>query len=105
MWITIRTEFENEVDLRRVSTWSLRILVLQVTLGMFAYFILLDERGIVRPSNVQVVVNSSHLVVGAMLLASAVLTLVLVFRLTSRRLLSSETEANTEADTPTIDRV
>lgn len=103
MWITIRTEFENEVDLRRVSTWSLRILFLQVTLGLFAYFILLDERGIVRPSNLQVVVNSSHLVVGAMLLASAVLTLVLVFRLTSRRLLSSETEANTEADTPAID--
>jgi len=85
MWLTIRMKHETELDLRRFATWSLRILILQVALGLFAYFILLDERGMVRPSNLQVVINSSHLVVGAMLLASTVVSMTLVFRLTSNR--------------------
>lgn len=85
MWLTIRMKHETEPDLRRFATWSLRILILQVALGLFAYFILLDERGMVRPSNLQVVINSSHLVVGAMLLASTVVSMTLVFRLTSNR--------------------
>ncbi len=85
MWVTIRTQYETDADLKRIAMWSLRILILQVALGLFAYFVLLDERGIVRPSNVQVVINSSHLVVGAMLMASVVVTMILVFRLTSNR--------------------
>lgn len=83
MWIIIRTRYEEELDLRTVSFWSLRLLIVQVSLGLFAYFVLLDERGVVRPSNVQVVVNSAHLIVGALLFASTVLTAVLVFRLLS----------------------
>ena len=85
MWVSILTQYETDADLKRIATWSLRILILQVALGLFAYFVLLDERGIVHPSNVQVVINSSHLVVGAMLMASVVVTMTLIFRLTSNR--------------------
>ncbi|MFT5516524.1 MAG: cytochrome c oxidase assembly protein subunit 15 [Rhodothermales bacterium] len=45
------------------------VVVLQVALGFVAYFILLDEQGMLQPSNLQVVVNSLHLIVGASLFA------------------------------------
>lgn len=52
---------------------SIGVLVfLQVALGFLAYFVLLDERGVLQPSNLQVVVNSSHLVIGAALFATNV---------------------------------
>ncbi len=63
------------------SAWFLLGLVgLQIALGFTAYFVLLDERGMLRPSNVQVIVNSSHLIVGALLFASAVALALLALR-------------------------
>ncbi len=84
LWLTIRLKHEELNDVVRLANWSLRILIVQIVLGLFAYFVLLDEQGIVRPSNVQVIVNSSHLVVGAVLFASTVTISVLVFRLNRR---------------------
>ena len=83
LWLTIRIKHETETDLRRIANWSFRILIVQVCLGLIAYFVLLDEQGVVRPSNLQVIVNSAHLVVGAFLFASTVTISVLVRRLTS----------------------
>src|SRR5690625_6110064 len=52
-------------------------LIAQLTLGFTAYFVILDERGVLQPSNFQVIVNSLHLIVAGLLLASAVsLTLI-----------------------------
>jgi cytochrome c oxidase assembly protein subunit 15 len=57
------------------------ILVLQVALGLFAYFVLLDETGRIQPSNVQVIANSAHMVIGALLFASTVTTSLLAARI------------------------
>ncbi len=76
-WFFIRFSMANERELVRFSGWTIRILVAQVLLGLFAYFVLLDEKGLVVPGNVQVVINSAHLVVGALLFASVVLTALL----------------------------
>jgi len=76
LWMFIRERFREESGLNRLSQSLLFILVLQVSLGLFAYFVILDERGIVQPSNVQVIVNSAHLITGALLFAcSTALTL------------------------------
>jgi len=83
LWITTRIKYESESDLRRLTNWAFSLVIIQVCLGVLAYFVLLDERGIVRPSNLQVIVNSTHLVVGALLFASTVTIHVLVRRLTA----------------------
>lgn len=82
-WITIRLSYPEARDLVRLSSWSLGILAVQVTLGLFAYFVLLDERGLIQPSNVQVVANTAHMVVGALLFAATVTTVVLSYRLSA----------------------
>ena len=66
-----------------LSTSIIAILTLQVALGLFAYFVLLDETGRTQPSNVQVITNSAHMVVGALLFASTVVTAVLTARVGS----------------------
>jgi len=69
--------------LGNLSTGVIAILTLQVALGLFAYFVLLDETGRTQPSNVQVITNSAHMVVGALLFASTVVTAVLTARVGS----------------------
>jgi cytochrome c oxidase assembly protein subunit 15 len=58
--------------LRRLGGILSTIVFLQVALGFVAYFVLLDERGVLQPSNLQVLVNSLHLVIGAALMATNV---------------------------------
>jgi cytochrome c oxidase assembly protein subunit 15 len=48
------------------------VLTLQIALGFTAYFVLLNQAGMVIPSNLQVVVNSLHVVIGAVLWGTAV---------------------------------
>ena len=67
----IRAE-EHGKALAHARTTAVALLALQVMLGMTAFFVLLDEQGMIRPSNLQVIINSSHMVVGALLLASCV---------------------------------
>jgi cytochrome c oxidase assembly protein subunit 15 len=76
----IRVLFARLPLLSRASWLMLGALVVQVLLGITAYFVTLDETGMVRPSNVQVIVNSSHMVVGALLMASTVATALLSLR-------------------------
>ncbi len=65
----------------RLSLTMIGILVFQVALGLFAYFVLLDESGRIQPSNVQVIANSAHMVTGALLFASTVSVCLLAARI------------------------
>ena len=79
----VRTTMPMGGLLDRFSKSVIGILVLQVALGLFAYFVLLDETGRIQPSNVQVIANSAHMVIGALLFATAVVTSVLAARVRS----------------------
>jgi cytochrome c oxidase assembly protein subunit 15 len=90
VWFRIRLTIRGEPDLIRLSGYVFVFLGLQVTLGLIAYFVILDERGIVEPSNVQVIINSAHLIVGAMLFASTVVVSLFTFKRSSVLTLVSE---------------
>jgi cytochrome c oxidase assembly protein subunit 15 len=64
--------YGEEAPLRRGIMALMFALTLQVVLGITAYFVLLSQSGLVIPSNLQVVVNSLHVVVGAVLWGTAV---------------------------------
>ena len=49
-------------------------------LGLTAYFVTLDDAGMLQPSNLQAVVNTSHAVVGAFLMTGAVLAVLVTHR-------------------------
>jgi cytochrome c oxidase assembly protein subunit 15 len=71
----------GDVPTGRSLARSLYVLVtVQVTLGFVAWFILLDEQGMIRPSNLQVVVNSLHLVIGAALFTTNALAVLVARR-------------------------
>ena len=53
----------------------------QILLGVTAYVVTLDDAGMLEPSNLQVVVNTSHMVIGALLMAASVLTVLGAYRL------------------------
>ncbi len=66
--------------LRRGAAALGGILGAQLLLGLVAYFVLLDESGMIQPSNVQVLVNTAHLVVGALLFAATAALAAAAFR-------------------------
>lgn len=76
----IRASFPAGYAARRTAGVMVGVLSLQVALGLFAYFVLLDDKGLVQPSNVQVITNTAHMVVGALLFALTVVTSVFVSR-------------------------
>lgn len=66
------------------SMWASVLLVLvsfQVLLGILAYFVTLNEGGLLVPSNLQVVLNTAHMVVGALLFACVVSVCVMTARI------------------------
>ncbi len=69
----------------RIAYPAARLLVLlagiQVLLGVTAYVVTLDDAGMLEPSNLQVAANTAHMVIGALLMAAAVLTVLGAFRL------------------------
>jgi heme a synthase len=73
-------KFRQYAVLRRTSRIQAALLVTQFALGLTAYLVLLDEQGMTLPSNLQVIVNTTHLVVGALLLATTVVFTALVLR-------------------------
>lgn len=63
------------------GSWVLAGLVdLQLILGVTAYFVTLDDAGMLQPSNLQVAVNTSHAVIGALLMGTAVLGVLATYR-------------------------
>ncbi len=79
-FITVHQHFRVHRLLRRAARVLLGLLGLQFVLGFTAYFVLLDERGVLQPSNFQVIVNTSHLIVGTLLMAAAVSLALLALR-------------------------
>lgn len=79
----IRTTMPMGRLLDRMTRSLIIVLVLQVALGLFAYFVLLDESGRIQPSNVQVIANSAHMVIGALLFATTIVSSVLAARVRS----------------------
>lgn len=78
--LRIRNEHRDSPVLRRGS-WILAGLVdAQLILGLIAYFVTLDDAGMLQPSNLQVVVNTAHAVTGALLMAGAVLAVLITHR-------------------------
>jgi len=86
LWTRVMDIFENSKTIKRTSLAMLAILVTQITLGLVAYFVLLDESGSIQPSNFQVVANTSHMVIGALLFASTVTVGVLCSRIRAVRI-------------------
>ena len=80
LWTTVRTVWSEVARIGSLAHVMLGIMTLQVLLGLLAYFVLLDESGMIQPSNVQVVINSAHMVVGALLFASVTAVSVLALR-------------------------
>jgi cytochrome c oxidase assembly protein subunit 15 len=68
---TVHQRFRSLQPLRRWRDAMMGLLAVQFLLGVTAFFVLLDETGITRPSNLQVVANTAHMVVGALLMASS----------------------------------
>ncbi len=79
-FIYARRHFAGKSFLMSGASWMLGFLIAQISLGFTAYFVILDERGVLQPSNLQVVVNSAHLVIGAFLMASAVVVTLISMR-------------------------
>lgn len=78
--IYIHRNFSDQKLLIRATRIQLGVLVTQFILGLTAYLVLLDERGMIQPSNFQVIVNTSHLVIGAALMSSTVALALLTLR-------------------------
>jgi len=68
---TVRHHGADKTLVKAVHTLS-GILFVQIVLGFTAYFVLLNESGMLVPSNFQVVANTLHLVIGTLLWGTAV---------------------------------
>ena len=68
----VRLHFADNSILVVASAVSVVLLAIQFMLGLTAYVANLDAAGYTVPSNLQVVVNSGHMVVGALLTAATV---------------------------------
>lgn len=66
------TNHYDDSPLRNLLITLSVILVIQVTLGFTAYFVLLSETGTLIPSSLQVTINSLHVVIGAILWGTSV---------------------------------
>lgn len=75
-----RRDFADASYLGRAVAWLIGAVLFQIALGFTAYFVILDELGVIEPSNFQVVINSLHLVVGAFLFSATVIVALLVSR-------------------------
>lgn len=76
----IRKDYAGYQYLRGAGAWLVGAVVFQIALGFTAYFVILDDRGMIEPSNFQVVINSLHLVVGAFLFSATVIVALLATR-------------------------
>ncbi len=59
----------------------LLLVVVQILLGVTAYVVTLDDRGMLEPGNLQVIMNTAHMVVGALLMAAAACAVLGAFHL------------------------
>lgn len=79
-FLLVRWAFTDSGAVSKTAGVTFGLLAFQLVLGLTAYFVLIDEAGMLRPSNVQVIVNTTHLVIGSLLMASTVALSILVLR-------------------------
>ena len=75
-----RLHYADNRLLMRATLVGVGLLTIQFLLGLTAYAINLDAAGYTVPSNLQVVVNSTHMVVGALLTSTAVVQALVVLQ-------------------------
>ena len=80
VFTTVRRHFTGYRLLRRGAAYMMGLVLLQIALGIAAYLVLLYETSMALRSTLQVVLNSMHLVVGALLMAAAVCTALVSLR-------------------------
>jgi cytochrome c oxidase assembly protein subunit 15 len=78
--LQIRLHFRSHQLLTRISLISVVLLIVQFAMGLSAFMINLDEAGYTLPSRMQVVINTGHMVVGALLMATIFCQMVIVLR-------------------------
>ena len=76
----IRRDFAANRLLNRAAWVMMGAVFVQLTLGFLAFAVLLIEHSMAMRSTMQVVLNSAHLVMGAVLFGAAVCTLLLLMR-------------------------
>ncbi len=79
-FITIQQHFSGLRLLNRCAWFMLIAVIVQIGLGLTAYIVLLRETALAQRSVVQIILNSGHLVVGALLMAATVCTALLTLR-------------------------
>ena len=70
LYVLLRRHFRSTRIAWPAVNALLLLLSIQVSLGVTAYFVTLNEVGILEPSNLQVLVNTSHMVTGALLMGA-----------------------------------
>jgi heme a synthase len=70
----------HNVLLRRAAAILGVMVAFQFILGLLAYFVTLDGAGMLQPSNLQVVINTSHVIVGALLMGAATAVMLIALR-------------------------
>ena len=76
----VRQDFSTHRLLNRTAWIMLGTVAVQLMLGFSAFTVLLFETRVTQRSMIQVILNSAHLVIGALLLASAVCLALLALR-------------------------
>lgn len=77
----VSKEFRTPRVLYPAVRFLVFLVAVQILLGFTAYIVTLDDVGMLEPSNLQVVANTSHMVIGALLMAASVLAVLSAFRL------------------------
>jgi cytochrome c oxidase assembly protein subunit 15 len=77
----VRRYFRGTRIAAKAANVLLLLLVVQITLGITAYVVTINDAGILEPSNLQVVVNTSHMVTGALLMGACSALVLDAFRL------------------------
>lgn len=84
LFARIRADFRGARIAFPAARMLIVLLLIQFSLGVTAYLITIDDSGMLEPSNVQVVVNTAHMVIGALLMGTGSAILFDAFRLPVR---------------------
>ena len=76
----VRRDFRDAPLLAPAARLLAVLVVLQLAGGLTAYLVTLDDAGMLQPGNLQVVLNTSHAVIGGFLMAAAVAAVLGAFR-------------------------
>ncbi len=81
LYARVRADFRRTRIAYPAARVLVVLLIIQFSLGVTAYLVTIDDAGVLEPSNVQVVVNTAHMVVGALLMGTGAAVLYDAFRM------------------------